>query len=69
MSENLEWWQGVGAGVAAALTALLVWLRKGRLRLRIRASYRSPGTRPSEPMNSVEPPPYRRRYDDVDDDG
>lgn len=67
--DETGWWQVGGGGVATALVALLVWLRKGRLRFRIRASYRSPGTRPSDANQSLEPPPYRRRYDDADDDG
>lgn len=69
MADNFESWQWLGGGVAAALTALLVWLRKGRLRFRIRASYRSPGIKDSEPNTSIEPPPYKRRYEDADDDG
>ena len=67
MDQGLEWWQ-IGAGaLASALAGLLVWLRRGRLRLRIRASYRSPGT---EGPQSLEPPPHpRKRYDSVEDDG
>lgn len=68
MEHGVEWWQ-IGAGaLASALAGLLVWLRRGRLRLRIRASYRSPGT-PEGPQ-SLEPPPHpRKRYDSVEDDG
>jgi hypothetical protein len=68
MGSGLEWWQVGGGALATALAGLLVWLRKGRLRLRIRASYRSPDAR-QDPV-SLEPPPHpRRRYDSVEDDG
>jgi len=61
-------WTLAGSAVAVTLSGLLVYLRRGRLRLRIQASFRSPPR--SEPTRSEEPPPFpRKRYESTDDDG